>query len=1177
VLAKLLEQRTLIRKSLVTGDFPSVDAPIFRHAALRRRKRIRSSGPQNLADNRSSTTPPSNLRESNWTASNDVEHDPGQSDARDLEREFDRLSRLLRRAAELDVTGCCNDVRTLLVARCHSEALSVVTTTPTLQRSNCLISRRVNTELEEIFFSLYTPPLPLIDLSHLRSPNVVSTILQLSYYIHVFQPGSEPKLIPDIAELAGALAVVKAGTCHSTGAHNMLDSAAMAIVHVCLGDLLLFLASGNCQCMSMLPSLNLNQLTWRALASLLMLVRAFRELGFADSEILSEVCGIGGWVSKPNADSVDHSSLLVAKARVLSSADRETTYRPKTDFYFRISVPRSDSNHYVHRCFKGSKSDSEDHKRGSAERMPALPCKPCTILCTQFKEQPRFRNSSVAVGTWCQNALDLISNHSDGFIEPDASCCKSTRVLHSITDMRDAFNLKTLSGSFADFVLDTRQILEKYDGFRSDEIPAMSKLRMIFERFLREKNFDTSTIPNSSNVCGACGLCLCDSTSKLVYCHRCHACYHQSCSKSPSDQTWFCPSCISLGDRSRVINGMMCRPAKIHGAICTIQYILTPGFNTFASSPQLVLRRKDGRSMTIDTSLDPYACSLEISDATSPRGGGLSNKLDPEQSPVAANKAAHSLEFKTLIHAIQVLSNDGIWNDQDWVDVFASLLVCAPHKVERDINSLDRRNAPNYFLLNENRDLDSIRENIRRRQDVLLIAGVVRNTVSFVKSDQAVNLQLKANVHKLTRQDFLPICRPCPVQTFGTEISCMCCGSDYNSLQSEFVNAQPPLKMGTVLLEREPPQWALVHEFCSNSMIDQLGDELNHKRQAAGDERTSFASKGRPLGIDLCGRIYWHFLHCNNMLAVQLVVSHGNQINTEQWSCFCTIPLIAQLMLYLIELCDVEVDILLNKIMSTFPEACTLLEPDRAIQFLTYDEYFWLHLEAVASSSGWQASTVAPHFQDGDGILVRVSELVCSANIETSAEKHDILYSVGNKGWNPVLDTQICAESILCNSDVACAVQFNLYSSRVSHYGDYSVSNQLHLIASSFMGKPYRVSAHLPDMLAAKLEGDTSKYMLARLALLTVNLALPRGSLAPAFSSSVHLRASVCRMNAYELTELVLALEDSINKLWLRSSWSTIRACLPTRAHFLKYASLSNVALLLWILDRGIIYDLIEE
>ena len=49
---------------------------------------------------------------------------------RERERESDRLGRLLRRAAELDVTRCCNDVRTLLVARGQCEEANLQVCSP---------------------------------------------------------------------------------------------------------------------------------------------------------------------------------------------------------------------------------------------------------------------------------------------------------------------------------------------------------------------------------------------------------------------------------------------------------------------------------------------------------------------------------------------------------------------------------------------------------------------------------------------------------------------------------------------------------------------------------------------------------------------------------------------------------------------------------------------------------------------------------------------------------------------------------------------------------------------------------------------------------------------------------------------------------------------------------------
>jgi hypothetical protein len=134
------------------------------------------------------------------------------------------------------------------------------------------------------------------------------------------------------------------------------------------------------------------------------------------------------------------------------------------------------------------------------------------------------------------------------------------------------------------------------------------------------------------------------------------------------------------------------------------------------------------------------------------------------------------------------------------------------------------------------------------------------------------------------------------------------------------------------------------------------------------------------------------------------------------------------------------------------------------------------------------------------------------------------------------------------------------------------------LKAYDFVGKPFRIEHSLPSELGPEPfeSGNQTHYI--REALMTILAALPTGSLSRESNTlfqfrTIHIKQTC---SAVELTELVLGLEDSLNKSCLRSSWSMNRACLPSRTHLLKYASLSQVALLVWVLDCGIIYDLFQ-
>lgn len=196
------------------------------------------------------------------------------------------------------------------------------------------------------------------------------------------------------------------------------------------------------------------------------------------------------------------------------------------------------------------------------------------------------------------------------------------------------------------------------------------------------------------------------------------------------------------------------------------------------------------------------------------------------------------------------------------------------------------------------------------------------------------------------------------------------------------------------------------------------------------------------------------------------------------------------------------------------------------------------------------------------------------------------------KKWSSSLDDWIPHESVLLYSIVTSKVQENLYHSHVlskcADLPNLSI-NCKDMLATMFVGKPFRVQTRLSSSLLLKLNNgnnnqnsDNSKNYInddnhrwhIRSAFLAMSAALPAGSVTPEQNLIIQMRVfGNDRISVMELTELALFLEDSINKLWLRSCWKAVRACLPTRNCFLKYASFSQVALLIWILDRAIIYD----
>jgi hypothetical protein len=248
------------------------------------------------------------------------------------------------------------------------------------------------------------------------------------------------------------------------------------------------------------------------------------------------------------------------------------------------------------------------------------------------------------------------------------------------------------------------------------------------------------------------------------------------------------------------------------------------------------------------------------------------------------------------------------------------------------------------------------------------------------------------------------------------------------------------------------------------------------------------------------------------------------------------------------------------------------------------DDWSWLE-KSISSSELLTPSSSdglpRTYFDINDDIFVRVNELIWTGTVtKANVGEIDFSYHARKKCWNSTFDDWISYEQSLGHSVVADSTQRNLYRSKVHRFFKYSpklVSDYLDLVASTFIIKPFRIQTRLPSFLLLKPTIVTPLYQIIPIALLTLCAALPNGSATPENTARIQICAEnyvrYQQASALELTELVLFLEDAINISWFKPSWSAVRAKLPTRTRCLKNPSLGRAALLIWILDRGLIYD----
>lgn len=1185
---------------------------------------------------------------------------------RERERELDRLGRLLRRAAELDVSRCCNDVRTLLLARGHSEELGLqIPSPPTSQGQiqlnlppmslNYRYTSQINksTTCSALNFPFPVSLLPLAKrcssykLESLESMNI---ILQVSDFLHTFRTSirHQMKELPNIAELIGALAIMEGGHPERfRSAYKMLSSVAMALLDASLPSLATFWGVGRLNNITKAPLIDINEITWQALARLSILITAFRELGFTDSDTLPEVCGSGGWMSQPNSDSADYTTLALIKERIYSVECQHRAFKSKPELLVHIPIPRRHTSDQIPQSrivITGKEVIGQDFRvlRYGSTRFTLI----------HSRSLPQLKNSTPSLTQWCSTVIDILSAQPEAkklhhIAENTKSSENSGSML--LANIQEAVLRGRYSNSLADFVADVRRVFHNCHCYMQegcDSMQAVTKLGAIFERLLREKNLNIST-ETYFKYCAGCRSSSQSTSSRFLRCNRCDAHYHLSCLQVPLNsvpQDWFCPTCVSLVRGPGAADRIACNTFETRGVRFIVKDVLLPSCNTLLSTPHLIVKRDDGKHFQmlseklvhcVSLHSLPPSSSVENAGWALP-GGGVPYKLNPSYSQHAANKCKQNNEFRSLLRATRALSSDNKLKQHDWIAILGSLVSCATAAFEMNMclsdhlaeNRDDLLDEPMFLVSDVDEDKsiskqpsleDTLIEipsgNQRKQRELLLVAGVVQDAVSFVKIECVNNIegtspQLEANAQRGIMQDLLSmgdLHLPTgsvmnPVVPRGT---CVWCGGDYGYLRSAFVPAQQELKMSRifhrscflVLPKTQPTGLALTHEFCSNCLTGQRAGALSRKRERTSmiyKEKLLFAGKGRtqPLGTDTHGRMYWYFTQHTNVLGVQLPsrkkLHNGTPLlyDHDKWLCYCTVPSIAQLIFYLIEICNEQIDMLLHGMMLAFPEACNLIEPRSDFLDYIFDDLIWSRLEIGVITPDLLSSALSAfqqaYLKIGKDVLVRVGELVWSATLKDIriCELNGIAYCVHYKQWSSSFDEWLTFERLLFCSVITCRAQKRLFQDRVLPNlmsTPKQAFDHFKLQASGFIGKPFRVQVAPPSEMFEPFDTGNQNHHI-RSALLTICGALPAGSITPRCSQFIHKHAYRIKQasSTIELTELFLALEDSLNKSWLRSSWSTIRSCLPTRTYILKYASLSQVALLIWVLDNGIIYDQVQ-
>lgn len=144
------------------------------------------------------------------------------------------------------------------------------------------------------------------------------------------------------------------------------------------------------------------------------------------------------------------------------------------------------------------------------------------------------------------------------------------------------------------------------------------------------------------------------------------------------------------------------------------------------------------------------------------------------------------------------------------------------------------------------------------------------------------------------------------------------------------------------------------------------------------------------------------------------------------------------------------------------------------------------------------------------------------------------------------------------------------------------------LKASQFMDAPNRARPFEPilnfrEILGKSLSSSTCDNTLGlmRCAILVIETALPAGSVNTSSDGawnqkrSTYWRSLVMKAeDPKSLMGCIILLENVLSKDWLRPNAEHLLSCLPRPWKAINDATVSSVALRLWVLDRGIKYGL---
>ena len=1051
---------------------------------------------------------------------------------RGKDRENVRLGRLLRRAAELDVSRCCNDVRTLLMARAQCEEANLQVCPPPSIEGNLpeyshfsIPQIKKQTMLEEL---RSTEPIPQARWQDSRT---------IAFYITDLLALLSPTYRFSGHELSAALKIPGYND-------RLLGRTASALVRTILPALVHVIGLDKSLRRSV-ELLSTNDLIWPSLARMCLLLYGYQELGLSEVELAPEIIGVEQWsVHSDYGLSIEtswYTDVSTQKKRVFDSF---------AEFRICMPIPRRARARYS--------AEKRTGKLMSANQLQVYGA------AATIKQVLRIRP--------CDS--DKLNEILQDLLSPIPRDLPLCALLHKV-------EMLLQSGNYCSFhhflgVLSSRQSISeiKYSG------PLLA-LKALVDKYLP---FRGLSILSHIGV-GPIGLPQQDGGLwRLHFC--CWSCgMHQgySCSdsmplfqyfevQSPLESSYFCSGCLKNNEYSPMghvvqlgISTFPCGKTtqmsdflvSLHGPIAGLG----------ASGPHSRLVAKTQSAASAD-----FYCLRHAITALSQ---GIFNPSQSTWSDILSSLVNASTTFAE----IQNLSSTSCVARRENSDKFSLNL----SHVSEEQTSLDnrRRQWEAYLtsdvILRASTSLSGTRPVFSNN----IAPYAVPQTALAAPSGSAGQSHKSKRIQCLLGADA------------GTEeegVACLLCGGDYGYLTSLLKIPHEPHQQKASYSTSLDRRWRIpeclgfhpTHEFCYqtlHSFCTRWSNRRLQQRKTAQEKSVQLGNKGRltPIGLDQAGFLYWRL--ATDPWSIHIQRQHESA--SHAWSSHRTLPVISQVARHLRNTINDRGDNLQQLILRLYPEVDSILEHlcldsdgaqlcqsiETALQALPTDDYV-----------DYPRTESKTRHQVGDIVFVRRTGMLWRTRVLASRVCDDghRVYWTCYHNWSIAFDCCYVRDEIVVPAkSIFSVAQQNLHHSRMltvnsDHF--LPIFQSSNLIAANFIGVPHRTASSPPASIFDS--SPRSEIAQIRAAILTVEAALPLGSKQGWTDETFVLRTQMIEQAtaAIELIELVFMLEDELELTYLDPRWISARRSFPSRSYLLQNPSPSWATLLIYLLDGAIFY-----